>query len=904
MVLVIGSIYALPNLYPTQPSIQVAYTDSAKSADQSLLDELEEILENEKASYEEIFLRENKIVIKFNDVDTQLSSKTILQNILLDKVIIALFLEPSTPQWLKDIGANPVKLGLDLSGGVHFLLEVDIDTAQQGRLELLLDTYQKTFKEEKIKFDNSSIKDLALYFEFSNKESYNKALKKYRDDSPLVNGLQYIITERPSSNILLLEYSDIALKEIRDYAVGQNLTTLRNRVNELGVSEPIVQRQGSNRIVVELPGVQDPTAAKKIIGKTANLEFRLEANSRTSPLRKEQFDFKENEFQTAYLEKAVIVSGDRVTNASTGFDESGFAQVNITLDMQGGRAMQRATSGNIGRKLGVLFVEQKTNSELVTNAQGESVIEQTTFIEKNIISLATVQAVLGTSFRITGVGSPTEASELALLLRAGALAAPMKFVEERTVGPSLGKENIELGMKSILIGFCLVVLFMALYYRVFGIAANISLIINLVLITGIMSLLGASLTLPGMAGIVLTVGMAVDANVLIFSRIREELKNKDPQSAIRDGFSRAFVTIFDANVTTLIAALILYIIGTGPVKGFAITLSIGIVTSMFTAIMCTRAMVNLIYGNKNIMDIRFRFMKFRKIAGIISISLFIVSIMSLSFRGLSLGLDFSGGTLIEVSYESAVDLESIRNSLEVNGYPDSQVVNFGTNLDVLIKVADQSGNSSIGENIFNILNEQNIPIELKRVEFVGPQVGDELRDQGGLGMIIALFMILIYVAFRFQYKFALGAVTALGHDVVIILGLFSLFGWDFDLTVLAALLAVIGYSLNDTIVVSDRIRENFRTERILEPIDMIDLSLNQTLGRTIVTSLTTLLVLFALFIFGGELIRGFSLALILGVLIGTYSSIYVVANMLMSLTLTQEDLAIPEPEGADFDGMP
>ena len=600
MVLVIGSIYALPNLYPTQPSIQVAYTDSAKSADQSLLNELEEILENEKASYEEIFLRENKIVIKFNDVDTQLSSKTILQNILLDKVIIALFLEPSTPQWLKDIGANPVKLGLDLSGGVHFLLEVDIDTAQQGRLELLLDTYQKTFKEEKIKFDNSSIKDLALYFEFSNKESYNKALKKYRDDSPLVNGLQYIITERPSSNILLLEYSDIALKEIRDYAVGQNLTTLRNRVNELGVSEPIVQRQGSNRIVVELPGVQDPTAAKKIIGKTANLEFRLEANSRTSPLRKEQFDFKENEFQTAYLEKAVIVSGDRVTNASTGFDESGFAQVNITLDMQGGRAMQRATSGNIGRKLGVLFVEQKTNSELVTNAQGESVIEQTTFIEKNIISLATVQAVLGTSFRITGVGSPTEASELALLLRAGALAAPMKFVEERTVGPSLGKENIELGMKSILIGFCLVVLFMALYYRVFGIAANISLIINLVLITGIMSLLGASLTLPGMAGIVLTVGMAVDANVLIFSRIREELKNKDPQSAIRDGFSRAFVTIFDANVTTLIAALILYIIGTGPVKGFAITLSIGIVTSMFTAIMCSRAMVNLIYGNKNI----------------------------------------------------------------------------------------------------------------------------------------------------------------------------------------------------------------------------------------------------------------------------------------------------------------
>ena len=300
------------------------------------------------------------------------------------------------------------------------------------------------------------------------------------------------------------------------------------------------------------------------------------------------------------------------------------------------------------------------------------------------------------------------------------------------------------------------------------------------------------------------------------------------------------------------------------------------------------------------MDIRFRFMQFRKIASIVSITIFVISVLSLGFRGLSLGLDFSGGTLLEITYEEPVSLESIRSTLEKNGYPDSQVVNFGTNLDVLIKVADQDGNSSVGENIFNVLNSEGFAGEIKRVEFVGPQVGAELRDQGGLGMLVALFMILMYVAFRFQYKFGLGAVAALLHDVVIILGLFSIFAWDFDLTVLAALLAVIGYSLNDTIVVSDRIRENFRTERVLEPIDMVDLSLNQTLGRTIITSLTTLLVLFALFIFGGELIRGFSLALILGVLIGTYSSIYVVANMLLSMNLTQEDLAVPEPEGADL----
>jgi len=304
------------------------------------------------------------------------------------------------------------------------------------------------------------------------------------------------------------------------------------------------------------------------------------------------------------------------------------------------------------------------------------------------------------------------------------------------------------------------------------------------------------------------------------------------------------------------------------------------------------------------MNRKIPFMKYRKVAAIISAVLFSVSVLSLSFKGLSLGLDFSGGTLIEVTYEEPVELESIRNILIENDYEDSQVVNFGSNLDVLIKVADQNGNSSIGENIFNLLNDSGLNGELKRVEFVGPQVGSELRDQGGLGMLVALFMILMYVAFRFQYKFALGAVSALGHDVVIILGFFSIFAWDFDLTVLAALLAVIGYSLNDTIVVSDRIRENFRSERTLGPQEMIDLSLNQTLGRTIVTSLTTLLVLFALYIFGGELIKGFSLALILGVMVGTYSSIYVVANMLMSLSITQEDLAVPEPEGADFDELP
>ena len=606
MVLAIGVIYSLPNLYPANPAIQIAYTDSGKSADQNLLNQVNKILTSKSIEFVSVGLRENNIVAKFSSFDDQLAAKSALQRTLLDQAIVALNLEPATPQWLRDIGAGPLKLGLDLSGGVHFLLEVDIESALDNRLDSLLNQYRKKFRDDRISVESSQKKDKELIFTFVSDEDYNKALKIFGDDNiTAVGAALYDLQSSVIRNRVALSYSQSAVKEIRDYAVGQNLMTLRNRVNELGVSEPIVQRQGSSRIVVELPGVQDTTAAKKIIGKTANLEFRLEAGSTTSRLRKEEFEFKDARMGSAYLEKSVIVAGERVTNASSGFDESGFAQVNISLDMQGGRAMQKATSGNIGKRLGVLFVERKSKSNLKIDESGEEVIEQTSYIEKNIISLATVQAVLGTSFRITGVGSPQEASELALLLRAGALAAPMKFVEERTVGPSLGKENIELGIRSIIIGLLSVIAFMLFYYRWFGLAANIALFANVVLITGFMSLLGATLTLPGIAGIVLTIGMAVDANVLIFSRIREELaEGKDPQTAINEGFSRAFVTIVDANVTTLIASIVLYAIGTGPIKGFAITLSIGIITSMFTAIMGTRAIINLMYGNKNIKELR------------------------------------------------------------------------------------------------------------------------------------------------------------------------------------------------------------------------------------------------------------------------------------------------------------
>ena len=605
IVLGVGILYALPNLYPAQPAIQVAYTDSAKSADQKLLSIIQSELFDAGIITEDLSLKNNNIVVRFQSLDDQLLAKSLLQKTLLDQIIVALKLEPTTPDWLANLGGQPLKLGLDLSGGVHFLLEVDVETALNDKTDGLLNSYRKKFRTEKISYSQSQVIDKQLIFVFRDQDSFSRAKDMFFDDSFTATGLQYDLEESASTQTLKLAYSDLAIKELRDYAVQQNLMTLRNRVNELGVSEPVVQRQGANRIVVELPGVQDTTSAKKIIGKTANLEFRLEARSETSRLRKTEFGFKNSNFGSAYLENDVIVTGDRVTNANTGFDENGQAQVNITLDMQGGRAMQRATDGNIGRRLGVLFVEQKSRSSLSVDETGQEVIAQTSYVEKNIISLATVQAVLGTNFRITGVGTPQEASELALLLRAGALAAPMKFVEERTVGPSLGKENIKLGMQSIIAGFALVILFMFIYYKFFGLAANLALTSNLILITGFMSLLGATLTLPGIAGIVLTVGMAVDANVLIFSRIREELKaGKNPHLAIQDGFSRAFITIFDANVTTLIAALILYAIGTGPIKGFAVTLSIGILTSMFTAIMGTRAIVQLMYGNRSLRELK------------------------------------------------------------------------------------------------------------------------------------------------------------------------------------------------------------------------------------------------------------------------------------------------------------
>ena len=595
IVLSFGVIYSLPNLYSPDPAVQVSYNSSSQSADLNLQNRIQSVLDSD-ALLSKIELNEDYVLIRLESYEDQLKAKDLLSSDLGSDVIIALNLAPTTPDWLRDIGGEPMKLGLDLRGGVHFLMQVDTEAAIKNRQNGTLQDLRRRLREEKIRYSNAFVdEDLSIMLSFNNQINKENADSFIADNYP-----QFVDSPNTNSNdSIKLVLAETEIEQIESDAIDQNLTTLRNRVNELGVSEPIVQRQGKKRIVVQLPGIQDTAEAKKILGKTATLEFHLEAQLDTPRSRKTSFPFKGNRGAPAFLQDALILAGDQVATAQASFDENGLPQVNITLDGEGGSRMHRATRGNIGKRLGVLFVEQKTRTIYRVDGDGNQVPIQETYEVKEIISLATIRAALGTTFRITGLDSPSESSELALLLRAGALAAPMRFVEERTVGPSLGADNIQAGVFSMELGMALVLLFILFYYRVFGVAASLALSFNIVLLVAIMSILSATLTLPGIAGIVLTVGMAVDANVLIFSRIREELKRgRKPLDAIDAGYNRAFLTIWDANVTTLIVAVILLSYGSGPIKGFAITLSIGIITSMFTAIMGTRAFVNLIYGSK------------------------------------------------------------------------------------------------------------------------------------------------------------------------------------------------------------------------------------------------------------------------------------------------------------------
>ena len=600
-VVVIGSIYALPNIYGKDPSLQVSASRAAE------ISELTEILvssalDDAGLSAKSIDINPQSLVVRFEDEETQLKAQDVVKASLGSSYVVALNLAPSTPKWLRNLGAEPMFLGLDLRGGVHFLMEVDMPAAVRKAEDRYVSDLRTLLRENKVRYKTIG------------RQGSGGVLIRFRDEQQRVDGVKLIEKDYVELDVeeidtdsgeaqALVTIIETALLETQKLALQQNITTLRKRVNELGVAEPVIQQQGLNRVVVQLPGVQDTARAKEILGATATLEFRMTDEEHSV---QDALDgripagsrlYYDRNGQAMLLKKQVMLTGDSIIDAASGIDQaSGGPNVSITLDGKGAKIFSNRTRDEIGKLMSTVFIENKTET---VEVNGEFVKKKKVIEE--VINSATIRDQLGKRFQITGLDSTQEARNLALLLRAGALAAPIEIIEERTVGPSLGQDNIDKGFKSVQIGFVLVLIFMLVYYKVFGLAANVALALNLVLIVSMLSLLQATLTLPGIAGIVLTVGMAVDANVLIFQRIREELKNgNSPQASIHAGYEKAFSTIADANITTLIAALVLFSFGTGPIKGFAVTLSLGIISSMFTAIVVTRGIVNAIYGGKRL----------------------------------------------------------------------------------------------------------------------------------------------------------------------------------------------------------------------------------------------------------------------------------------------------------------
>jgi len=597
VIILIGALYALPNIYDQDPSIEISASRD-RTVDQALFDQIKTHLDSNKIEYKKIQLLEDKIRIRFLTPDLQLKGQEALLGVLTDGYTQALTLLPDLPGWLVDLGAEPMYLGLDLRGGIHVLIDVDMDAAVKQSMERYTGDVRSFLRREKLRYVTVKQTTDGIEVKFKDEALRDKAEDELGNE---FRNLTIVTTETADDFLVTLSLSEDEQRGVKKFALDQNITTLRNRVNALGVAEPIIQQQGDRRIVVQLPGAQDPGRIKDLLGATATLEYRLadtehsvqDAVEGRVPAGSKLY--RERDGTPVLLKKRVIVTGNQITDASSGLDQrSGSPAVFVNLDGQGARRMRNMTTENVGKPMAVVYIENKVVTRIVNGEPVKSKVKV-----EEVISIANILEPFGRRFQTTGLDSTEEAHDLALLLRSGALAAPIEIIEERTIGPSLGQDNIDQGFRSVMIGLVLVLIFMAVYYRVFGLVANVALVLNLVLIVAVLSILQATLTLPGIAGIVLTVGMAVDANVLIFERIREEIRvGSTPQASIFAGYDKAMMTIIDANVTTLIAAVVLYAFGTGPIKGFAVTLAIGIVTSMFTAIIGSRALINLIYGGR------------------------------------------------------------------------------------------------------------------------------------------------------------------------------------------------------------------------------------------------------------------------------------------------------------------
>jgi len=842
-------------------------------------------------------------MIHFSVWKTTIVVLTVLVGVLL--AAPNLVSETAVKSWPSWLPGKQMVLGLDLQGGSHLLIQVEREGIIKERLQNLRDDVRQALRGrsadgargELIGYTGLAITGDIVQFRLRNADDADAAREALSD--VVRPGLSSVFGGAAVNEVVLnqegglfrLSLTDEGIQQRVASAVQQSIEVVRRRIDELGTTEPTIQRQGVDRILVQVPGFDDPERLKALLSQTAKLTFRFvdqsvspaEAERTRPPVGSQLLEAQSQDERDAgvkyVVEERVIVSGEDLVDAQPGFtQQTNEPVVTFRFNTTGARKFGRATQENVGRPFAIV-------------------------LDNKVVSAPVIQEpILGGSGQITGNFDVDSANNFAILLRAGALPAELTVVEERTVGPGLGQDSIDAGLLASIVGSAAVILFMILVYGRFGVFADIALVANITLIIGTLTALGATLTLPGIAGIVLTVGMAVDANVLIFERVREELSNgRKPLQAIDEGYSRAFGTILDANVTTFIAAAILFFLGSGPVKGFAVTLTIGIFSTVFSAYTFSRLLVAkwVLRTRPKTVSLRwlldlvpdgtqFKFMKFRRWSFPASAFLIIGSLVFFSVNGLNLGIDFKGGTLVEIeTTDGPANIADIRAKLSGLGLGDVEVQEFGAPNDILIRIQQQGGGEQAQQDaikkVRTTLGEANV--NYRRVEVVGPRVSEELTQAGTIAVVAALLAVLVYIWFRFEWHFAVGAVVTTLNDVIITIGLFAVLQLDFNLSTIAAVLTIVGYSLNDTVVVYDRIRENLRKYKKQPIASVIDVAINETLSRTALTSITTLLALFALYTLGGEVIRSFTFAMIWGVIIGTYSSVFVAAPLLIALNL-------------------
>ncbi|MCO6186143.1 protein translocase subunit SecDF [Rhizobium sp. L1K21] len=808
------------------------------------------------------------------------------------------------PDW---VPKSKITLGLDLQGGSHIMLQVDRADIVKERLQTTIDDIRNDLRTANIGYTGLSGTGQNIQVRIRDLSQLDAAKEALSDiTAPVSAGgltggsITEATMEDAGQGLLRFQLSDQGIDYRVSSAVTQSIEVVRRRVDELGTTEPIIQRQGNDRIIVQVPGLSDPERLKGLLNQTAKLSFHMVDDTMSAqdaingrPPAGSEVLYSTDDPPIPYLvERRALVSGENLVDAQASFNsQTNEPVVTFRFDSKGSTRFAQATSENVGRPFAIVLDDQVLSAPVIR------------------------EPILGGSGQISGSFTVESANDLAVLLRAGALPATLTIVEERTVGPGLGADSIRAGVSAGIIGAILVVVMMFVAYGFLGIIANIAVLLNVVLILAALTILGSTLTLPGIAGIVLTIGMAVDANVLIYERIREEFKSGRPLiQAIDSGFSRAFATILDANVTTLIAAVILFFLGSGPVRGFAVTLSVGIITTLFTAYTLTRWMVAMwvhkrrpkalpkgirtgIFDASNI-----RFMKFRSMTFIVSALLSIASVVGFGTLGMNLGIDFKGGSIFEVkAIDGAADLQDIRARLSELNLGDVQVQGFGGPDEVLIRVQAQGGGDNAEQSAVNLVRgELEDQYDFRRVEVVGPSVSSELAIAGTIGIATALLAILVYIWLRFEWQFAVGAIIATVHDVLLTIGMFVFTGTEFNLSSIAAVLTIVGYSLNDTVVVYDRVRENLRKFKKMPLPLLIDTSINQMMSRTVLTSGTTAIAIAALVIFGGEVIRSFTVAMLFGVAVGTFSSVYIAAPVLILFKLRPENLDKNE-EGENTD---